>query len=152
MENVQTNIGLVMIRRFNGANTNGNLASTVFPQEATRDSLFGNTESFSGLANVFPSFKLTGLDSLLEYDFTFYASRMSVGDNRETGYTITGSNSGFGALNPVVNVEKVVMVTGIKPDVAGEITIDLAPTENNVNSYHFTYLGAMKVETKPPAN
>jgi lysophospholipase L1-like esterase len=152
MENVQTNIGLVMIRRFNGANTNGNLASTVFPQEATRDSLFGNTESFSGLANVFPSFKLTGLDSLLEYDFTFYASRMSVGDNRETGYTITGANSGFGALNPVVNVEKVVMVTGIKPDVAGEITIDLAPTENNVNSYHFTYLGAMKVETKPPAN
>jgi hypothetical protein len=148
VENIQTNIGLVMIRRFNGANTNGTLASTVFPQESTRDSLFGNTESFSGLANVFPSFKLTGLDSLLTYDFTFYASRMSVGDNRETGYTVTGANSGFASLNPSVNVDKFVTVTGIEPDSEGQITIDLAPTANNVNSYHFTYLGVLKVEPK----
>jgi len=152
VENTQTNIGLVMIRRFNGANTNGTLASTIFPQDATRDSLFGNTESFSGLANVFPSFKLTGLDTLLEYDFTFYASRMSVGDNRETGYTITGDNSGFAALNPSANENKFVTVSGIEPDSAGQITIDLAPTANNVNSNHFTYLGVMKVEPKPPAN
>jgi lysophospholipase L1-like esterase len=146
--NVPTNIELVMIRRFNGANTNGTLSSTIFPQEATRDSLFGNTESFSGLADVFPSFKLTGLDPLLTYDFTFYASRMSVGDNRETGYTITGSNSGFAALNPSVNVDKFVTVTGIEPDSEGQITIDLAPTVNNVNSNHFTYLGVLKVEPK----
>lgn len=152
IDNVTTNIGLVMIRRFNGANTNGTLSSTVFPQEATRDSLFGNTESFSGLANIFPSFKLTGLDTLLEYDFTFYASRMGARDNRETGYTITGANSGFGALNPSSNEELFVTVTGVVPDVAGEIKIDLAPTENNVNSNHFTYLGAMKVEPKLPAN
>jgi len=152
VENIPTNIDLVMIRRFNGANTNGTLASTIFPQDATRDSLFGNTESFSGLANVFPSFKLTGLDTLLEYDFTFYASRMSVGDNRETGYTITGDNSGFAALNPSANEDKFVTVSGIEPDSAGQITIDLAPTANNVNSNHFTYLGVMKVEPKPPVN
>jgi hypothetical protein len=148
VENVSTNIDLVMIRRFNGANTNGTLASTVFPQGATRDSLFGNTEAFSGLADVFPSFKLTGLDPLLTYDFTFYASRMGVGDNRETGYTITGGNSGFAALNPSVNVDNFVTVTGIIPDSEGQITIDLAPTANNVNSYHFTYLGVLKVEPK----
>jgi hypothetical protein len=152
VENVSTNIDLIMIRRFNGANTNGTLASTIFPQDATRDSLFDNTESFSGLANVLPSFKLTGLDPLLIYDFIFYASRMGVGDNRETGYTITGANSGFAALNPSMNVDSFVTVTGIMPDSEGQITIDLAPTANNVNSYHFTYLGVMKVEPKPPAN
>jgi len=152
VENIPTNIGLVMIRRFNGANTNGTLASTAFPQDATRDSLFGNTALFSGLADVFPSFKLTGLDPLLAYDFTFYASRMSVSDNRETGYTITGANSGFAALNPSANEEKFVTVTGIEPDSAGQITIDLAPTANNVNSNHFTYLGVMKVEPKSPVN
>jgi len=152
VENIPTNINLVMIRRFNGANTNGTLASTIFPQNATRDSLFGNTETFSGLANVFPSFKLTGLDPLLIYDLTFYASRMSVGDNRETGYTITGANSGFATLNPSANVEKFVTVIGIMPDSEGQITIVLAPTANNVNSYHFTYLGVMKVEPKQPVN
>lgn len=152
VENVPTNIDLVMIRRFNGANTNGTLASTVFPPDATRDSLFGNTESFSGLANVFPSFKLTGLDPLLTYDFTFYASRMSVGDNRETGYTVTGASSGFAALSPSVNVDRFVTVSEIEPDSEGQITIDLAPTANNVNSYHFTYLGVMKVVPKLPVN
>jgi hypothetical protein len=148
VENVPTNIDLVMIRRFNGANTNGTLTSKAFPPDATRDSLFGNTESFSGLANVFPSFKLTGLDPMLAYDFTFYASRMSVGDNRETGYTVTGANSGFVALSPSVNVDRFVTVTGIEPDSEGQIAIDLAPTANNVNSYHFTYLGVMRVEPK----
>ena len=152
VENIPTRIDLVMISRFNGANTNGTLASTVFPQEATRDSLFGNTESFSGLANVFPSFKLTGLDPLLTYDFIFYASRMSVDDNRETGYTITGANSGFATLNPSMNVDSFVTVTGIEPDDEGQITINLAPTANNVNSYHFTYLGVLKVELKLPVN
>jgi len=152
IENILTKIDLVMIRRFNGANTNGTRVSTVFPQDATGDSLFGNTEPFSGLADVFPGFKLSGLDPLLAYDFIFYASRMGARDNRETGYTVTGGNSGFAALNPSSNEEQFVTVTGIEPDSAGEITIELAPTANNVNSYHFTYLGVMKVEPKPPVN
>jgi len=149
VEDIPTKVDLVTIRRFNGANTNGTLASTVFPANATRDSLFGNTETFSGLADVFPSFKLTGLDRLLTYDFTFYASRMGVRDNRETGYTVTGANAGFAALDPSGNENVFVMVTGIEPDDAGEIRIDLTPTANNVNSNHFTYLGVMKVEPTP---
>lgn len=149
VEHIPTKVDLVIIRRFNGANTNGTLASAVFPANATRDSLFGNTETFSGLADVFPSFKLTGLDRLLTYDFTFYASRMGVRDNRETGYTVAGANAGFVALDPSGNENAFVMVTGIAPDDAGEIRIDLAPTANNVNSNHFTYLGVMKVEPTP---
>jgi lysophospholipase L1-like esterase len=148
-ENVPTGISLTILTRFNGANTNGTLTSTLFPPDATRDSLFGNTETFSGLANVFPSFKLTGLDPMRTYDFTFYASRMSVTDNRETGYTVTGFNSGFVALNAAANVDKSATLTDMAPTAAGEITISLAPTAANNNANHFTYLGVMKVEPTP---
>ncbi|MEN6333908.1 MAG: SwmB domain-containing protein, partial [Phycisphaerales bacterium] len=148
-ENVATGISLVILTRFNGANTNGTLASTQLPADATRDSLFGNTEAFSGLSNVFPSFKLTGLDPSLTYDFTFYASRTGVTDNRETGYTVTGFNSGFVALNAAGNVDKSVTLTDMAPTAAGEITISLAPTESNNNGNHFTYLGVLRIEPTP---
>lgn len=148
-ENVATSVSLVILTRFGGANTNGTLASPLFPADATRDSLFGNTETFNGLANVFPSFKLTGLDPMRTYDFTFYASRLGVTDNRETGYTVTGFNSGFIALNAAANVDKSVTLTDMVPTAAGEITISLAPTAANNNANHFTYLGVLKIEPTP---
>ncbi|MBN2131408.1 MAG: hypothetical protein JW741_18045 [Sedimentisphaerales bacterium] len=151
-DNVPTGISLVILSRFNGANTNGTLASEQFPPDATRDSLFGNTETFSGLGNVFPSFKLTGLDPMLTYQFTFYASRMSVGDNRQTLYTVTGAYSGFATLNPAGNIDDFVVLSAIAPTAKGEITISLAPGDANNNSYHFTYLGAMRMEPTLPAN
>jgi hypothetical protein len=150
--NVPTGIGLVILSRFNGANTNGTLASEQFPQDATRDSLFGNTGTFSGLGNVFPSFKLTGLDPLLTYQFTFYASRMGVGDNRETLYTVTGAFSESATLNPAGNIDGFVAPTAIAPTAEGEITISLSPGAANNNGYHFTYLGVMRLEPAPPAD
>jgi lysophospholipase L1-like esterase len=144
-----TEIDLVMLSRFNGANQSGTVESALFPANATRDSLYGNTEAFNSLTDIFPSFKLTGLDPLLTYDFTFYASRMGARDNRETGYTITGANSGFAALNATVNTDAFATAIGIEPDAAGEITISIAPNENNNNGNHFTYLGVMKIEPTP---
>ena len=150
--NAPTTVGLVMLSRFNGANENGTLASPYLPANATRDSLYGNTESFNGLANIFPSFKLVGLDPQARYDFTFYASRLSTSDNRETGYTATGLDTGFAALNAANNVTNVARVTGIRPTPAREITFSLAPTPNNNNANHFTYLGVLRVDVvlSPP--
>ncbi len=150
-DNVPTGISLVILSRFNGANTNGTLASEQFPQDATRDSLFGNTETFSGLGNVFPSFKLTGLDPLLTYQFTFYASRMGVGDNRETLYTVEGVFTGYATLNPAGNIDGFVALSAIAPTAEGEITISLSPGTANNNGNHFTYLGVMTLEPTPPA-
>lgn len=148
--NTTSSISILMTSRFNGVNENGTQNSTVYPVDATRDSLYGNTELWSGLENIFPSFKLVGLDSATTYNFTFFASRMSVSDNRETGYTVTGGNSGFAALDASNNEEQTVTVTGITPNGAGEISISLAPTANNNNPYHFTYLGVLKVDAIPP--
>ena len=91
------------------------------------------------------------MDTGLTYDFTFYGSRMSVSDCRETGYTVVGATSGFAALDAGNNVDQSVQVTGIAPDASGEIKISLAPTAANNNGYHFTYLGVMKVQPQLPA-
>ena len=104
------------------------------------------------MGNVFPSFKLTGLDPVLTYQFTFYASRMGVGDNRQTLYTVTGAYSGFATLNLAGNIDDFVVLSAIAPTAKGEITISLAPGDANNNSYHFTYLGAMRMEPTLPAN
>jgi hypothetical protein len=148
--NAPTTVGLVMLSRFNGANENGTLNAFFLPPNATRDSLFGNTETFSGLANIFPRFKLTGLNPAATYNLTFYASRLSAGDNRETGYTVQGANSGFATLNAADNVTNTTTVAGIIPTAAREITISLAPTANNNNIYHFTYLGVLRLDPVLP--
>jgi hypothetical protein len=146
-DNTPTSAGLQMLSRFHtdGANSQGTTNSTAYPVDATRDTLFGNTEAFNGLTNVFPSFKLTELDPGWSYDLTFYASRTGVSDNRETGYTVTGSNGGYVALDPANNVNNTATVLGIVPTADGEITISLAPTASNNSTKHFTYLGVLEV-------
>ena len=46
--NEVSDIDLLMLSRFNGSNLNGTQASSLYPIDATRDSLFGNTEVFGG--------------------------------------------------------------------------------------------------------
>ena len=147
-EFIRTNIGLEMVARFNGVNRAGLQTSTVFPASATGDSLFGNTEPFSGQENVFPAFKLSGLDADNAYDFTFFGSR-EAGDNRETRYTVTGSNSKTGDLNVASNADGTVTVSNIRPNDTNEILIEIGPGPNNTNGNHFTYLGAMRVDWQP---
>jgi hypothetical protein len=79
--NSPSTMGLAIVSRFNGANGNGTtLGTNIYPVEATRDSLFGNTETFNGVSNIFPSFKLTGLAPATAYSLTFFASRTGVGE------------------------------------------------------------------------
>jgi len=144
-----TGYGFQMLSRFNGANTAGTTASTVFPSSATRDSLYGNTEAFNGLTDIFPEFKLSGLSSALVYSFTFYGSRTGTSDNREARYTVTGSNTAHGDLNGANNINDTVTVSGISPDEAGDIRIRITPGPANNNANHFTYLGAMRVNWSP---
>jgi hypothetical protein len=148
-----TGIKLMMVRRFNDWNTAGTTASSTFPVNATRDSLYGNTEVWLTLTDVFPSFKITGLDPAKAYTFTFFGSRTGASDNRETAYTVEGANSVAVALDAANNVDGVAVAAGITPTASGEITISIAPTVNNNNANHFTYLNAMKfavAEATPP--
>ena len=142
-----TGIGFQMVSRFNGVNRNGMTDSMLFPSSATGDSLFGNVKEFNGLEDITPSFKLTGLNSANQYSLTFFASR-AASDNRETLYTVNGSNSGVGALNVAGNSDQQVTVAGIIPDASSEITVSIEPGPNNDNSSHFTYLGVVQLDWK----
>jgi hypothetical protein len=146
-----TGIALNMVSRFNGANENGVNPPAVFVGSATRDSLYGNTEAFNGLENITPVFKLTGLNPEVSYDFSFFASRTGVGDNRETRYTVTGATETFADLNVANNETEIAVVSDIKPTAEGEITIALTPGPNNDNGNHFTYLGVLQVDWTAPA-
>lgn len=141
-----TAINLQMVSRFNGANENGINPPAIFVASATRDSLFGNTEPFNGIENITPIFKLTGLNPAVNYDFSFYASRMGVGDNRETRYTVTGATEASADLNVANNETEIAVVSDIKPTAEGEISIALTPGANNDNGNHFTYLGVLQVD------
>ncbi len=141
-----TSLRLEMIRRFNNVNQDGTRSSTVFPESATRDSLFGNTELWDGLTNVFPAFRLAGLDPLATYTLVFYASRTGVSDNRQTLYTVTGAGVSTATLNASNNVDQVAVLTDLVPDAEGELIVELSPGPQNNNAYHFTYLGAMTLE------
>lgn len=147
-EFVRTNLGLEMVARFNGVNRAGLQTTTILPASATGDSLFGNTEPFGGQENVFPAFKLTGLDPNNAYDLSFYGSR-EAGDNRETRYTATGSNSAFGDLNVASNLDGTITISNIRPNANQEILIEIESGPNNNNGNHFTYLGAMRVDWQP---
>ncbi|MCD8534463.1 MAG: hypothetical protein LR011_06645 [Verrucomicrobia bacterium] len=148
-DGVRTSVGVQMVARFNGINRNGTTESTLFPAAATGDSLFGNTEIFSGLENVFPAFNLTGLDPGFSYDLTFFGSR-SATDNRQTRYTVTGANSAQVDLNVSSNIDNTVKATGIAPDAQGNILIQINPGPENNNGNHFTYLGLMRIDWRRP--
>lgn len=145
-----TAITLQMLARFGGGNRNGTTASSWLPTTATNDSLYGNTASFGGLSNVFPSFKLTNLDSEATYGLTFYASRTGVSDNRETTYTITADSVVELKLDPANNLDTSVGAEGIAPDANGEIRIAITPGSNNTNSNRFTYLGTLILHISRP--
>jgi hypothetical protein len=141
-----------MISPFNGANENGATNSTNFLVSATRDSLFGNTELFSGVSNVAPSFKLTTLRPGGLYTVRFYASRMGVTDNRQTRYTAVGKTTEVIDLDAANNVDQVAVIDSIQPDASNEITISLSPGPNNNNANHFSYLGILDLHwTVQPA-
>jgi hypothetical protein len=135
-----------MVSRFNGVNENGTEASGIYPLDATRDSFFGNTELFGDLENITPIFKLTGLNPAIAYDLKLYASRMGVGYNRETHYTVTGATEATADLNIANNETESALITGLKPSASGEITIALTPGVNNDNANHFVYLGILQMD------
>ena len=140
---------LEMVRRFNGANSGGTLTSTAFPATATQDSLYGNTETFGGLANVSPAFRLAGLDPLSSYTLTFYASLTGVSDNCETLYTVTGTAVTSTTLNVANNVDTSATLAQLIPAADGTLLVELSPGAQNSNANHFISLGAMVVSTVP---
>ena len=131
-----------------GANVGGATNSSVYPSSATGDSLYNSGVSGNVCgAVVHPNavFTISGLDQYSNYDFTFYASRTGVGDNRSTDYGLSASNSTTVVLNPSNNVNTVVTASAITPNSDGTVTITVSADAANNNSFHYNYLGVMDI-------
>ncbi len=133
-----------------GPNTSGTTgpgtpASDFFDGSATTNNLFGHNANFGGSSRELVEFTIDGLEQNRLYDFTFFASRLGVGDNRETQYELTGLNSGTDWLDAANNTDEVAQVPAIQPNADGEIVLIVQKGPNNTNSNDFYYLGAMEL-------
>lgn len=144
-----TEVSLTIVSRFNAVNVQGTLLPAPFPPNATRDTVYGNTAAFNNLTDVFPVIRLGGLNPAEAHDILFYGSRMEAGENRETRYTVTGATESFVDYNVANNIMNTAVITGMRPDGSGNITIALTPGPNNIHPNLFTYLGVLKITPRP---
>lgn len=146
-----TGVKLNITERFNGVNTDGpTTTSTILnmPSNVSKYSYFGNSKAaFSGITVVQSKLELTGLDKNLKYNITFFGSRGSVSDNRETKYSCTGANEVIVRLNTSSNTANTVTAKALTPDTSGKITITVTSGENNNNGSGFYYLTAARLSS-----
>lgn len=149
-QNVTTSLDFQMLSRFNSSNDLGATTTTVgLPPNATRDSLWGNTESTNGLTNVLPRFRIEGLEPSWRHTLTFFASRMDVSDSRQTRYTVTGAETASVDLEVANNTGQTAMLANIASSQAGTLEVALSPGPSNNNANHFTYLGSLQIDAEP---
>jgi PEP-CTERM motif len=138
-----------------GPNRSGPLApnapaSGYFDGETTRDAMFGHTVVFNGTGpRALIEYTIAGLNPALTYDFTFFAGRGAVSDNREAQYDVAGANAGVALLDAGNNYGNVAQVLGIAPTAGGELTLTIQPGPNNTSSNGFFYLGGLDINPVP---
>jgi hypothetical protein len=98
-----------------GVNTTGPVGTTLYPDAVTRTSWFINSGD-----NTSRTLEITGLNPAKMYEFTFYAGRAGVNDNRTARYTVTDK---FVTLNAAANSANVAIIPGIKSDASGKATL-----------------------------
>ena len=143
----QSGYGLAITDAFNGINQTGTQdpdPALGFGAAATGDSFFGNTTTFEGGIEPTAAVELSGLTTGKDYQLDFYASRLGVGDNRETQYVVAGATTDTVYLNPAGNVNELATTT-VQPDAGGKILVTVSPGPANVNGNGFYYLGALRM-------
>ena len=144
LDAVGANTGFVieLTNDFEGDNAFGPSSSPLgLPSQVLIDAFFGSTPG-----NPSAGFTLSRLNKTMEYDFTFFASRIGAGDNRETAYNIKGGNEKTVYLNASNNTGNVVTATNIKPDADGVIIITIGAGPNNNNGAKYYYLNSMSIQ------
>mgnify|MGYP001164629021 CR=1 FL=1 len=136
-------------------NTNGTTSpgggAAAYPSTATRDSLFGNTATFSGQGNRTPTMTIGGLDPSMRYKFRYFASRTGTPiKNRTTTYTLTGAAVDIQSLNAQDNVSTVAESDWVQPKSDGTVELALTPHVNNNTDEEFTYLGVLEIRVSAP--
>ncbi len=86
---------------------------------------------------------IRGLEADRQYEFMFVASRIGDTARRDTVYTVVGANTGAALLAVANNTNDVAVVSGISPNAAGEVEIQIAKGANNTKG--FSYILAFRI-------
>lgn len=148
-KNVFVGMSLTIKQRFNAINTDGATTSNTplnMPSTVSSRSFYGNARGplFNGIVTPTGEIEVAGLLPNLNYTFSFFGSRVA-SDNRETLFTLQGSNTGSASLNPSSNTTQIATVANIKPNAEGKITISVTAGPNNVSANGWFYLNAAKI-------
>lgn len=135
-------ITIKYIRKFNSINKNGTKSpkkELAIPAKLTSTSMWGNSD------NPKVVFEISGLDKNKKYNFSFFASRTGVKDNRETTYSLAGATSAQASLDVANNSDKTAEAASVAPTADGKITVTVSKGKNNSNSKGYYYLATMKI-------
>lgn len=133
---------------FNAINTDGTKTNATYPENATKDSFYGNTVAFGGYTSPTAGITLENLSADKKYSFKFFSSRAGLAtpaDNRETKFEVKGAATQTVYLNASNNTSNYATVLNMLPDANGKIVIDLSPGPNNTNGSKFFYLGLVEI-------
>lgn len=148
-DNIVTGTSIELVKKFGGQNTNGSTVASIegvkIPEGVSQTSFYGIANPLSNNATIESVLKVKGLEVGRHYSFSFFASRMSVKDDRETSYTVSGLNEKTVLLKTSNNETHVATVTDIRPDSNGEIYIVITAGPNNNNKDGYYYLSALKM-------
>ncbi|RYF25368.1 MAG: DUF4886 domain-containing protein [Flavobacteriales bacterium] len=147
--NVFVGMTLTVTERFNNINTNGATTTNTplnMPSNVSARNFYGNSKGapFNNIVTPKGVIEVTGLIKTLEYSFSFFGSR-DASDNRETVYSVEGTNAGSASLNPSSNSTKIATIKNIKPNADGKIIITVTSGPNNVSGNGWFYLNAARI-------
>lgn len=145
-----TNFSITIVDGFNNRNQSGPTATTTtfnMPSSVSSDSYYGNSKAaWEGKSVVKSTIKLTGLNVAKKYNLCFFGSRANSGtENRETKYTVKGTNEVVTLLDAANNTANTACAAQIIPNAAGEITLTITAGSNNNNAYGFYYINALQL-------
>lgn len=150
LQSIQTGISIHVSKAFGGINTNGPTSTSVtgwvISSTVSPSSFWGNTgQAFEGQVTGTTELMVTSLNKAQQYVFSFFGSRSSVSDNRETQFTVTGTNSDVLLLDAANNTTQMVTSKSITPDASGRVTVSLTSGPANTNTNGFYYINAMRI-------
>lgn len=148
-KNVFVGMSLTIKQRFNAINSDGAAVTNTplnMPSTVSSRSFYGNARGalFNGIVTPAGEIEVAGLLPNLSYTFSFFGSRAAT-DNRETLFTVSGTNSGSASLNPSSNSTAIATVQNISPTVDGKIKIVVTAGPNNLSANGWFYLNAAKI-------
>jgi len=148
-----TNFSISIVEGFNNRNQSGPTSTTTasfsMPSAVSSDSYYGNSKAVWENKSVEKSIvKLSGLKAGKKYTLCFFGSRTGVvaNENRETKYTVKGTNEVTALLDAANNTANTACAEQVMPSASGEITITITAGSNNNNSYGFYYINALQLK------